>query len=249
MSLMNGRILLKVLPLSFSFGVIKTGLHFAGFEPWVFDSLTGSLLGAGTFALTLVLSGTLSDYRASEGMPMQIVNALETMQDSNVMVAKSDPNHDATILQKHIVAVSQAILGWLKEDKLFTAVEMSLDELNAGLATLRSLEGGLLVVHRIQIELARVRSLVQQIKANRDSDFVPAAYTLLLLFLAASTIALLLIKTESFSENLIIPMFLFTSLLYLFIFIRDLDNPFDYDGKSAVDVDLSCLEQLHDRLK
>jgi hypothetical protein len=124
-----------------------------------------------------------------------------------------------------------------------------MDELNASLAAMRSLEGGLLVVHRIQIELSRVRSLVQQMKANRDADFVPAAYTLLLLFLAASTVALLLIKTDSSSENLIIPMFLFTSLFYLFIFIRDLDNPFDYGDRSCVEVDLSSLELLRDRLK
>jgi hypothetical protein len=82
----------------------------------------------------------------------------------------------------------------------------------------------------------------------RDSDFVPEAYTLLFLFLSASSMTLLLIHSDSFSESLVISTFLFTLLAYLLLFIRDLDNPFQYDGKSAVDVDLRCLQQFHDRL-
>jgi hypothetical protein len=45
-----------------------------------------------------------------------------------------------------------------------------------------------------------------------------------------------------FSENLVVSVFLFTSLVYRFIFIRDLDNPFEHSGRSAADADLSYLE-------
>jgi hypothetical protein len=45
---------------------------------WAFDALTGALFSAATFVIALILSGTLSDYRACEGMPAQISNALET---------------------------------------------------------------------------------------------------------------------------------------------------------------------------
>jgi hypothetical protein len=34
----------------------------------------------------------------------------------------------------------------------------------------------------------------------------------------------------------------------LLFFIQDLDNPFEYDGKSCVDVDLSALEHILIRL-
>jgi hypothetical protein len=248
MAWLNWHILLKVLPLTGIFCGLKFGMHWLGWEPWTFDSLTGSLLGAATFALTIVLGGTLSDYRASESMPLQVVNALETIQDSNMMVAASDQQHDPTVLQAAIVGVTRSILVWLEEDQPFEQVEQQLDQLNGKLAVMRSAEGGLLVIHRIQGELSRVRLVVRQMRSLRDSDFVPAAYTLLMLFITASVVSLLLIQADSFSESLVTSMFLFTSLIYLFIFIRDLDDPFEYSGNSGVDVDLGCLQQLHDRL-
>jgi hypothetical protein len=40
---------------------------------------------------------------------------------------------------------------------------------------------------------------------------------------------------------------LFTSFLYLLLLIRDLDNPFQYDGKSSVDASLEPLSRLRSR--
>jgi hypothetical protein len=42
---------------------------------------------------------------------------------------------------------------------------------------------------------------------------------------------------------------MFTSFTYLLLLIRDLDNPFEYNGKSSVDVDLGLLEATRDRLR
>jgi len=61
-------------------------------------------------------------------------------------------------------------------------------------------------------------------------------------------VALLLIGAERFSEGLVVSCFLFTSFTYLLLLIRDLDNPFQYDGSSSVDVDLSLLETTRSRL-
>jgi hypothetical protein len=71
-------ILVKVLPWTGLFCVVKLAMHRLDWEPWAFDALTGALFSAATFVIALILSGTLSDYRACEGMPAQISNALET---------------------------------------------------------------------------------------------------------------------------------------------------------------------------
>jgi hypothetical protein len=57
-----------------------------------------------------------------------------------------------------------------------------------------------------------------------------------------------LIHINHFSEDLTVSSLIFTSLFYLLLLIRDLDNPFQYDGKSYVEVDLSILENYRDRL-
>jgi hypothetical protein len=223
-------------------------MHYFGLEPWMFDSLTGSLLGAATFALTIVLSGTLSDYRASESMPSQIVNSLATIQDNSTIVSQIEPAYDSQVLEAPIAQVARSITAWLQDGKPFELVESSIADLNLSLVAFGGLDQGLLVIHRMQTEIAQIRSLAYQMQGVRDSDFVPEAYTLLFLFLSASSMTLLLIHSDSFSESLVISTFLFTMLAYLLLFIRDLDNPFQYDGKSAVDVDLRCLQQFHDRL-
>jgi hypothetical protein len=62
-------------------------------------------------------------------------------------------------------------------------------------------------------------------------------------------IALLLIQAELFAEVLVVSCFLFTSFTYLLLLIRDLDNPFQYDGSSCVDADLSPLTTARARLQ
>jgi hypothetical protein len=239
---------IKVLPWAVVFCLAKAGIHYLAFEPWPLDSLTGSLLGATTLALTIVLSGTLNDYRASESMPGQIVNALEAIHDRSVVLGKIDPNYDDRILLPPLAAVAGSVTDWLEQGQSFDAVVNSLDQLNANLSIVADLKQGMITIDRIQVEIARMRLIVNQMQAIRETDFVPAAYTLLFLFMTASSVTLLLIKSDTFSEGIVTSTCLFTLVLYLFLFIRDLDNPFEYDGKSEVDVNLSCLNKFRNRI-
>jgi hypothetical protein len=241
------RILLRVLPLTALFCTAKVGMHYLGLEPWAFDSLTGSLFGAATFVITLTLSGTLSDYGACAKMPIQIANAIASIQDSSALLAANHPEFDAKPIQKSLDRIVAAILGWLKEDKAFDEIENEIAQLTLLLVPILSVDSGVSFTNRIQDAQTQLRSLTQQMKGNRDTDFLEPAYVLLWLFLSGSIIALLLIGAERFSENLTVSAFLFTSFFYLLFLIRDLDNPFEYDGKSSVDVDLTVLVKMGDR--
>ncbi|MEB3304380.1 MAG: hypothetical protein VKK99_07280 [Cyanobacteriota bacterium] len=63
-----------------------------------------------------------------------------------------------------------------------------------------------------------------------------------------AVLALMLIKADLFSEVLVVSCFLFTSFTYLLLLIRDLDNPFQYDGSSCVDADRSALSASRSRV-
>jgi hypothetical protein len=242
------RILLRVLPLTTLFCFAKISMHYLGFEPWAFDSLTGSLFGAATFVVALTLSGTLNDYGACAKMPMQIANAIASIQDSSELIAASHPKFDIQPIQTAQGQIIAAILGWLKDDKMFNDIETAIAQLTPLLVPMLVLDNGVAFTSRIQGEQAQLRLLTQQMKGNRDTDFLEPAYVLLWLFLSGSIVALLLIGAEHFSENLTVSAFLFTSFFYLLFLIRDLDDPFEYHGKSSVDVDLSILETMGDRL-
>jgi hypothetical protein len=249
LNLVNWQIFLKVLPVAALFAIAKFTVHYCGWEPWTFSSLPGVLLSVTTFTIALVLSSTLADYRASEAMPLQITNALDTINDANQMLTLSHPHHAAQPLQQGLWAINTAVLTWLEADGKFDAIETALDQLNPLFAPIMPIDSGPLIVNRMQAEQARIRSIIWQMKINRDTDFVAAAYVLLWMFLSSSTIALLLINSENFSENLLISTFLIISFFYLLVLIRDLDNPFEYDGNSCVDVDLTVLHSCQNRLR
>jgi hypothetical protein len=242
-------ILIKVLPLTALFCIIKLGMHWFGWEPWAFDALTGALFSAATFVIALILSGTLSDYRACEGMPAQIANALETIEDTNQIIAARYPDYHSQPLKQALAEVSRSILDWLQADQEFATVDTAIDRLNPLLAQILALDGCAGLVNYIQSEQAKIRSISRQMRGNRDNDFLGAAYVLLWLFLGGSIFALILIDAERFSENLTVSTLMFTLFVYLLFLIEDLDNPFQYDGKSSVDVALGALENVENKLK
>jgi hypothetical protein len=241
-------ILLKVLPLSGLFAIVKFGIHQMGWESWSFDALTGALFSAATFVIALVLSGTLGDYRVSEGMPAAIANALENIQATNRVIAAAHPDYQAQPLQQALIDVSQAILDWLQAGGEFEIVDKEIDTIDYLLTPILNLNSGAVLVNKIQAEQANIRSITRQMQGNRDTEFLGPAYVLLWLFLCGSIVALLLIKGEPFTESLTISTFIFTAFFYLLFFIQDLDNPFEYDGESCVDVDLSALKNVSMRL-
>jgi hypothetical protein len=237
-------ILLKVLPWTGLFCIAKLGMHWVGWEPWIFDALTGALFSAAIFVIALILSGTLGDYRACEVMPSQIANSLETIKDTNQTIAAGNPDYQPQALQQALVDVGRSILDWLQAGKEFAVVDAAIDRLNPVLVPILLLNGGPGIVNYIQIEQSKIRSITRQMRLHHDTDFLGAAYVLLWLFLGGSIFALLLIDAERFSENLIVSAFMFTLFIYLLFLIEDLDKPFQYDGKSSVDVDLSPLEHV-----
>lgn len=241
------RLFLKVLPLTALFALAKLGVHGLGLEPWEFDSLTGSLFGASTFVLAFVLSGTLAAYNASEDMVVQFINAIESIEDINRYLAQMKPGLKSDQLTQRLADLLQQSAEWLANSLSFDRIDSALAELGQSLSELR-LQSGDSVADRALPELARMRIVLHRMAMNRDHDFLGPAYAILEIFLVGAVLALLLIGADRFSENMVVSCFLFTSFTYLLLLIRDLDNPFQYDGSSCVDVDLNLLTTCRDRL-
>jgi hypothetical protein len=152
-------------------------------------------------------------------------------------------------LQQGLAEVNQSLLAWLEADGEFNDIDTALDRLNSLFAPILEINGAQGFLNRMQTEQSKIRSLAWQMQVNCDTDFLESAYLLLWIFLISSTLALLMIGTEDFIENILISSFIFISFFYLLFLIRDLDNPFEYNGRSSVDVDLSVLHRTGERLK
>jgi hypothetical protein len=241
------RLFLTVLPFTLLFGTAKVGLHRLGWEPWAFDSLTGALFGAATFVIAFVLSGTLSDYNASEDMVQQFANAVEAMADINRLSAVTQSDYDGEPLRNKLADLLGHTEAWLRNTISLEELEQHLDQLNPLIADMKR-KGEASAAKDSLTELARLRQLISRMHINRSTSFLGPAYAMLEIFLVGAVLALLLIKADLFSEVLVVSCFLFTSFTYLLLLIRDLDNPFQYDGSSCVDADLSALSASRSRV-
>jgi len=232
------RLFLTVLPFTAMFGLAKVGIHRLGWEPWGFDSLTGALFGAATFVIAFVLSGTLNDYNASEDMVVQCANAVEAMADINRLSAATQPDYDGEPLRQKLADLLSETEGWLRNTTSLEDLEQHLDELHPLIAEMKR-KGEASAAKDSLTELAHLRQWISRMHINRSTSFLGPAYAMLEIFLVGAVVALLLIKADLFSEVLVVSCFLFTSFTYLLLLIRDLDNPFQYDGSSCVDADLT----------
>ena len=242
------RILFKVLPFVALFCLIKWITHQLGWQLGTFDSQMGSLLAAVTFIVAFMLSGTLTDYKICEDIPIQMVNAIETIQDSNLYLAARKPEYDPQPLTQGLFDIVKSILLWLEQSEPIEHIEKYITNFNQLLVSF-AINSDAPIVARIQGEQAKIRVLVARIQRIRDTEFITPAYPLLKILLVSCLLALLIIETNEFTVNLIIYGLICLSLSYILVLIYDLDNPFEYQGKSSVDVDLSSLKKLLEQLQ
>lgn len=241
------RIFALTLPLTVLFGLAKLLFHQKGWELWTFNSLTSSLFGAATFIVAFQLSGTLSDYRSSDGLLTQFCMSIESIQDSNLLTAKINFEYDPQPLRQELLFLVKDLRDTLQAEKSIQPLILKIADLHQLFADLEKYAIGS-SMGQVLTEQGNLRGILLQIKGVRDSDFIQPAYALLELFTIASTIALLLIGSEEISESIVVSSLLFVVFLYLLLLIKDLDNPFQYGGFSSMDSSLSVLNEEIDRL-
>lgn len=247
LTLPRSGILGKILPLTLLFSFAKWGVHLLNWEVWEFDALIAALIGAATFVIAFILGGTLKDYRIGEIMVAQIATSITTIQDTGLMVAAGHPEYNVIPLSQGLAQVMQTILEWLTQNKSLEPIEQAITDLNPLFAQMESFTSGP-IISRVQAEQSKIRFAIVRMQVIRETDFLAPTYVLLELFLAGATTALLLVQDEQLGKTLVVSSFLVASFLYLLVLIRDLDNPFQYDGKSCIEVDLGPLTTTIDRL-
>jgi hypothetical protein len=241
-------ILQRVLPLTAIFCLAKWGIHKLGWEIWAFDSMTSSLFAATTLIIAFMLSGTLADYRESENLPTEVCNAIESIQDTNLLVAAGHAEYNPKPLLAALIDLLKQTRDRLQKEDDINPILEEIASLNQAFVPLEKYASPPWI-GRVQAEQSKLRVVIVKIQRIRDTSFVVSAYTILEIFTPGIAIALLLIRSTNFIESLLESGFLFTIVVYLVLFIRDLDNPFNYQEKSGADVSLWSLDSAIERLE
>jgi hypothetical protein len=158
--------------------------------------------------------------------------SIESIQDSNLLTAKTYPDYDPQPLRQSLLSLTQDLRAALQAEQALQPLLVKVTDFHQLFAGAEKYASNMSLM---QTEQGKIRGIIVQIKWVRDSDFIQPAYAILELFTIASTIALLLIGSEEITESIVVSSLLFVVFLYLLLLIKDLDNPFQYGGFSSVD--------------
>ena len=96
-----------------------------------------------------------------------------------------------------------------------------------------------------------MRKMVLRIDTIRDTEFVGSAYAIVEIMGFVIAIGLIIIKIEPFYASLFSAVLVTFLISYMFLLIKDLDDPFDYsaNGESGSEISLKPIHDLESVLK
>lgn len=243
------RLAWTALPIALGVVLVKLVFELTDAHPLRPNPLLSGVVAATVFLLGFLLAGTMSDYKESERLPGDIAASLETIADECLIAHETPGTPAAAECVALLRDLAHGIVGWVHHRSTLDDVFAALRALNGPFATLSPLlQAGF--VTRLKTEQANVRRMVLRIDTIRTTSFVAAGYTITELTGALLIVALILSDLGKRPEALFFTGMITLLLTYMFLLIRDLDDPFRYGAgvEGAADVSLTPLTASAARL-
>jgi len=207
-------------------------------------SEVGSVITGVTLILGFMLGGVLTDYKESEKLPASVAVALAGFRSTahSGLLAK---DLDVSIINARISKVANAIAGWFvgtnSEDEMWN----SLSDFPALIVDLEKAGMASHYVGRLMVLNAELNGILNRISVIRNTSFVQSGYVLMSLLVLVLQGTMAIVSFPSSIMSWIAPSVLSLAYAYLWLLVRDLDNPFGHsenEGKgSGADVDITPL--------
>lgn len=243
------RLALRSLPVVAGVVLGKLALDRAHVHPLRPNPLLSGVVAATVFLLGFLLAGTVADYKESERLPGDLAASLETIADE-CLIAHADSGSPAAAECVAVVRdLASGIVGWVHHRSELDDVLGLVRALNAPFLALGpATQPGYLT--RLKTEQAAIRRMVLRIETIRSTSFVAAGYTITEMTGALLLVGLMLSDLGRLPEALFFTGMITLLLTYMFLLIRDLDDPFRYQHgvEAAAEVSLEPLTAVAARL-
>lgn len=238
-------LIFSVLPIVIVTGILKTTIHFLGWEiiPKELTIFFPSILTGIIFILGFLLAGVVTDYKESEKIPNEIAGSLYAIWQEAEFLKKVQecPSVPSMMLRlKLFVPTLKEDFFIKKNDRIFKLIdEFSYD------VVLLGMEGAAPnYLFRMKNEISNLKKLVNRILIIKSTDFVPSVFV----FIQAITIVFLtvysLLAVEPWWGGLVL-VSIFTFVIFAILnLIKDLEDPFEYDGSGVAKSDEISFEVL-----
>ena len=240
----------KALPYVAAAVALKAIFEIADIHPLALNPLLSGLVAANVFLLGFLLAGTLADYKEAEKLPGDIAASLETICDEALLLHQEKGTPEAQECVALCADVAGEIRRWICHETGFKTVLKSIREFNPLFLVFSPLiQAGFTT--RLKIEQANIRKIAIRIDTIRNTTFVNAGYAIAELTGVLLIVGLLLTEVaDKTLESLFFVGVITLLLTYVFLLIRDLDNPFAYPNgrEGAADVSLTAIMAAEQRI-
>ena len=226
---------LKVLVIVAVVIGVKLLLHYFSIEYIEMNSLFTTVVGGAMFLIGFILAGTIADYKESEKFPSEVAAALENLYQEGEYVKRVKPefNLDAHHSRLHaiIVELEHDLDKSPKHKKSLEAVQglsdsmIEMDKLGASAS-----------VARIRAEQGNLNKSFLRAFQIKETNFIPGAYAIAEIIAGFVILFILFMKADKLAITLAIFAVVIYIFIYMVLFIKDIDDPFEEGGYADVDM-------------
>ncbi len=244
------RILLQSIPLAIVVLILRYLLHnVAGKSEILQFSDTSSVLTGAALIMGLMLAGVIGDYREAERLPSEVGGGLlgfELYATRGLQVI----DKDSSWVHARIAAVAHTINEWFYGRKSDAEMWAEYDDINQVVVELA--KSGMTIPYLNQVHGANngVAGAIDRITVIRNTSYIKAGYALMEFLIAVVLVLMVVVDfPQGFAQELV-PASISIVYVYMFLFIRDLDNPFAYGDHhgtgSAADVSITAWKNAYE---
>jgi len=239
-------IALRIFPLIILVTLLKFGSHKFGFEVMELNALFSSLVAGTIFLIGFLISGVLTDYKESEKLPSELAAVLRNLYDDTLTIHKGKDSVAAKefiVFQRNFIS---SLKDWFYKKAKIKVVLDKLSSMNDFFIALdkEGIQANYII--KMKNEQNNIRKMIMRIDTIRDTEFVGSAYAIVEAMGFLTLFGLLIIKIEPFYASLFLTLLITFLISYMFLLIKDLDNPFDYvtQGETVTEVSLKPINDF-----
>ena len=239
---------LKVLAIVFILLIIKMVISQFDLDIATASPLITALVGGVIFTIAIIFTGTLTDYKESEKIPGELAASLKALYNDSMMVRNNDKITDD--MRSHIRELLQVMISNFRKNVWeLDEIGSAMDSINEDIYKLAENGVAPQFLVKLRTEMINIDKISNRIETITETTFIPAAYGIAELAVAAVLLVLLFVRTDPYYEGLALIGATSSLLIGLIMLIKDMDNPFEVGKNSYADVDLNILFGLEKNLR
>ena len=239
------KIAIKILPLVIAVALLKFLSRKLGFEVMELNALFTSLVAGTIFLIGFLISGVLSDYKESEKIPSELAASMRTLFDDTYTIYKGKNSDKASEFIKFQKLFVKSLLDWFHKKERTKSILDKISLMNEFFIEFEKEGIQANYIIKMKNEQNSLRKMILRIDTIRDTAFVGSAYAIVEAMGFLTAFGLIIIKIEPFYASLFLTLLITFLISYMFMLIKDLDNPFDYLNSGERGTEIS-LKPIHD---